>query len=140
MGSGTGNLTYTSSTSCFTKIDQMNFNPDLIVAENPNISYYYFNRLTKPATDRKVKLLLAKNHTIWAIPENDKGINRLLQTHDKDIVSLMMASPIASVEAMNYVLDNLEHIEPEANDYTNIANNICKIIFRYIIIYCRKNT
>ena len=45
VGSGTGNLNYTSSTSCFTKIDQMNFNPDLIVAENPNISYYDFNRL-----------------------------------------------------------------------------------------------
>ncbi len=131
VGSGTGNLTYSSSTSCFTRIDQMNFNPDLIVAENPNISYYDFNRLTKPATDRKVKLLLAKNHTIWAIPENDKGINRLLQTNDKDIISLMMASPIASVEAMNYVLDNLEFIEPEANDYTKITNNICKIISRH---------
>ena len=131
VGSGTGNLTYTSSTSCFTKIDQMNFNPDLIVAENPNISYYDFNRLTKPATDRKVKLLLAKNHTIWAIPENDKGINRLLQTNDKEIISLMMASPIASKYAMNYVLDNLEFIEPRANEYINISNNICKLIVRH---------
>ena len=33
VGPGTGNLTYTSSTSCFTKIDQMNFNPDLIVVD-----------------------------------------------------------------------------------------------------------
>jgi len=131
VGSGTGNLTYTSGTSCFTKIDQMNFNPDLIVAENPNISYFDFNRLTKPATDRKVKLLLAKNHTIWAIPENSKGINRLLQTNDKEIISLMMASPIASEYAMNYVLDNLEFIEKDAENYATINNNICKVISRH---------
>jgi len=131
VGSGTGKLKYTSGTSCFTKIDQMNFNPDLIVAESPNISYFDFNRLTKPATDRKVKLLLAKNHTIWAISENDKGINRLLQTNDKDIISLMIASPIATEYAMNYVLDNLEFIEKEASNYAKLNNNICKLISRH---------
>ena len=131
VGAGTGNLTYTSGTSCFTRIDQMNFNPDLIVAENPNISYYDFNRLTKPATDRKVKLLLAKNHTIWAIPENDKGINRLLQTNDKEIISLMIASPIATKYGLNYVLDNLELIQGDSKDYNQIPNNLAKIISKH---------
>jgi hypothetical protein len=128
VGRGTGILTYTSGTSCFTKIDQMNFNPDLIVAEDPHISYYDFNRLTKPATDRKIKLLLAKNHTIWAIPENDKGISRLLASNDKDIISLMMASPIATKEAMNVVLDNLDIIQPNSDSFAAVNDNICKLL------------
>ena len=117
VGSGVGNLVYRSGTTCYTKIDNQQVNPDLLMASNELIGYVAFDRLTRPIVDLNIKMILAQNPNIWAIAGNETGIARLIRTKNPDILKFLVSSPNADTEALLGIVNILDEI---SNDWFEI--------------------
>ncbi len=122
VGSGTGILKYTSGTTCYTRIDDNQPNPDLLAASNENISYVAFDRLTRPIVESNIKLILAQNPNIWAIAGNEVGISRLIRTKNPDILNFLISSPHADTEALMGIIDILPQISNDWFDASNFSS------------------
>ena len=107
VGGGTGILQYKSGTTCYTKIDENQANPDLLMASNEMIGFVAFDRLSRPIVDLNIKMILAQNPNIWAIAGNEVGIGRLIRTKDPDILRFLISSPNADAEALSGIVDIL---------------------------------
>jgi len=122
VGSGVGNLVYREGTTCYTKIDNQQVNPDLIMAGNETIGYVAFDRLTRPIVDLNIKMILAQNPNIWAIAGNETGIARLIRTKNPDILKFLVASPNADTQALIEILNVLPEISNDWADPTNYSS------------------
>ena len=120
VGSGMGILTYDEGTTCYTKIDERQVNPNLIMASNENMGFVTFDRLTRPIVELNIKMILAQNPNIWAIDGNEVGIARLIRTKNPDILRFLIASPDADTEALSSIIDLLDEL---SQDWYDISNN-----------------
>lgn len=117
VGSGVGNLVYRQGTTCYTRIEGAQINPDLIMASNETIGFVAFDRLTRPIVDTNIKLILAQNPNIWAIAGNEVGIARLIKTRNIDILKFLVASPDADEVALNAMIPVLAEVDVNWNNY-----------------------
>ena len=117
VGSGVGNLVYRQGTTCYTRIEGAQINPDLIMASNETIGFVAFDRLTRPIVDTNIKLILAQNPNIWAIAGNEVGIARLIKTRNIDILRFLVASPDADEVALNAMIPVLAEVDVNWNDF-----------------------
>jgi hypothetical protein len=115
VGSGVGNLVYRQGTTCYTRIEGAQINPDLIMASNETIGFVAFDRLTRPIVDTNIKLILAQNPNIWAIAGNEVGIARLIKTRNIDILRFLVASPDADEVALNAMIPVLAEVDENWN-------------------------
>lgn len=122
VGGGTGILRYKPGTTCYTRIDDNQPNPDLLAASNENISYVAFDRLTRPIVELNIKLILAQNPNIWAIAGNEVGISRLIRTKNPDILNFLISSPHADTEALRGIIDILPQISNDWFDESNFSS------------------
>jgi hypothetical protein len=120
VGIGTGILQYKSGTTCYTKIDENQANPDLLMASNEMIGFVAFDRLSRPIVDLNIKMILAQNPNIWAIAGNEVGIGRLIRTKDPDILRFLISSPNIDTEALSGIVDILPDI---SNDWFKASNH-----------------
>ena len=124
VGSGVGNLVYRQGTTCYTKIENQQINPDLIMAGNETIGYVAFDRLTRPIVDLNIKMILAQNPNIWAIAGNEVGIARLIRTKNPDILKFLVSSPNADSQALEEIVNILPQISNnwfDANNHSSLA-------------------
>lgn len=125
VGSGVGNLVYRQGTTCYTRIEENQINPDLIMAGDETIGYVAFDRLTRPIVDLNIKMILAQNPNIWAIAGNEVGIARLIRTKNQDILKFLVSSPDADTEALNGIVEIL----PQLSDNWDMPNNFASLAY-----------
>ena len=119
VGGGIGILTYTAGTTCYTNVKQDVVNPDLLVAANRLINSHQFERLTRPLASLDVKMLLAQNPNIWALPNREVGITRLIRLKNLEIIKFLVRSETADPSALLGILELLPELDP---DYDNADN------------------
>lgn len=127
VGSGTGILNYRSGTTCYTNVKQDVVNPDLLVAANTLINSHQFERLTRPLASMEVKMLLAQNPNIWALPNREVGIGRLLRLKNLEMIKFLVRHETADPQALLGITELIPEIDPEY-DNALVRDNLTFLI------------
>ena len=128
VGSGIGLLTYTAGTTCYTNIKQDVVDPNLLVAANRLINSHQFERLSRPLSSLDVKMLLAQNPNIWALPNREVGIGRLIRLKNLELTKFLVQHETADPSALLGILEILPELDPDydnAEKRTSLTFLIC---------------